>query len=39
MEIVYYWVENKENIVNQGFNFSPDIKCTMTKSDGIYFLK
>lgn len=39
MEIVYYWVENKENIVNQGFNFSPDIKCTMTKSDGIYFFE
>ena len=39
MEIVYYWVENQQNIINQGFNFSPEIKCQMTKTDGKYNLE
>lgn len=29
MEIVYFWMEDGEIIKQQGFNFSPEIKCTM----------
>ena len=39
MEIVYYWVENQQNIINQGFNFSPEIKCQMIKTDEKYNLE
>ena len=29
MEIIYYWMKNKYNIHMQGFNFSPEIKCSL----------
>lgn len=28
-EIMYYWVEYRERIRQQGFNFSPEVKCRM----------
>ena len=27
MELVYLWVKNYKNIVEQGFNFSPRFRC------------
>lgn len=32
-EIMYYWVEYRERIRQQGFNFSPEVKCRMEIHD------
>lgn len=29
MEIIYYWMNKREHITNQGFNFNPEIHCKM----------
>ena len=39
IEILYYWVECRENIKRQGFNFSPEFRCHMeVKDEGKYCL-
>lgn len=29
MEIIFYWLDTRDNITEQGYNFSPEVKCNL----------